>query len=52
VISWLVANPDAESATITTELPFEPIWFAVLAMGFFLTLLLVTFQFRHAATRH
>jgi hypothetical protein len=30
----------------------EPIWFGVLALALFLTLLLVTFAFRSAHTRH
>lgn len=49
---WLLSNPGAESAEISTELPFEPIWFAVMAMAVFLTLLFVTFAFRNTASRH
>jgi len=51
-MSWVLFNPDAESAEIATELPMEPIWFGVVALIVFLTLLAVTFAFRSAHTRH
>ena len=52
MISWFLANPDAEAAEVATELPFDAIWFPVIAMGTFLALLLVTFAFRSVHTRH
>ena len=51
-MSWVLLNPDAESAETLTELPVEPIWFGVIAMGIFIALLLVTFAFRSVHTRH
>ena len=51
-MSWVLFNPDAESAEIATELAMEPIWFGVIALIAFLVLLLVTFAFRSVHTRH
>jgi predicted permease len=49
MIASLLAAEDAEKAS---SLPISPIAFGVLAMVFFLFLLLVTFAFRSVAHRH
>ena len=35
-----------------TELPMPPVAFGIVAMCIFIALLLITFAFRHAGTRH
>ncbi|MFF1531255.1 hypothetical protein [Cellulomonas sp. NPDC058312] len=40
------------AAEHTTELPFSPVVFGLVAFGVLLALLLVTFAFRSVGTRH
>ena len=45
--SALVASPEDAGHSVVNELPFEPIWFGVIAMVAFLGLLALLFSFRN-----